>query len=58
MFLSGDNDEFIEGVIWIKGPIVLDHTRHISDIFQIEGWIAYRIGSRLIETIGINDINW
>ena len=58
MLLSGNNDEFIKGVIRIKGPVVLDHTRHISDIFQIEGWITCRIGSRLIETMGINDINW
>ena len=58
MLLSGDNDEFIKGVIRIKGPVVLDHTRHIGDIFQVEGWITSWISSRFIETIRINDINW
>ena len=58
MLLSGNNDEFIEGMIWIKGPVVLDYTRHISDIFQVEGWITSWISSGFIETIRINDINW
>ncbi len=33
--LSGDNDEFIKGMIYQRS-VVLVYTRHIGDIFQVE----------------------